>query len=149
MNDFSQRQRDIRRLVAKRACEQPLLPSGLWFHGDIRDNFYYASYLYAAASEGEARLSQVSVGTFLGDDGSCEKEPRLCHWLRLLQVSSGNLPDVCGAAGSCLANACLTAFHIFGRCPTNRFRSRTVRSESRRTLPKSHPRSDAGNAACS
>lgn len=61
MNDFHQRQRDIRRLVAKRACEQPLLPSGLWFHGDIRDNFYYASYLHAAATEGEALAMERSA----------------------------------------------------------------------------------------
>ena len=38
----------IVRNVAEQAW-RPLLPSGLWFHGDVRDNFYYASYLFAAS----------------------------------------------------------------------------------------------------
>ncbi|MCR2806419.1 hypothetical protein [Paenibacillus soyae] len=39
------------REIASRALAKPLLPSGLWYHGDIRDNFYDASYLFAAARE--------------------------------------------------------------------------------------------------
>lgn len=32
------------------------MESRLWFHGDIRDNFYYASYLFAAAADSSAAL---------------------------------------------------------------------------------------------
>ncbi len=41
--------REIVRKAAVIAWQRPLLDSGLWFHGDIRDNFYYASYLFAAS----------------------------------------------------------------------------------------------------
>lgn len=37
--------------MAEKAWDRPLGPCGLWYHGDIRDNFYYASYLFAAAVE--------------------------------------------------------------------------------------------------
>lgn len=46
---YRTRQNEIITQIAKRAELQPLLSSGLWFHHDIRDNFYYASYLFAAA----------------------------------------------------------------------------------------------------
>ncbi|WP_169083570.1 hypothetical protein [Paenibacillus sp. PL91] len=46
---FTARQIEIIRKIAIQAQSQPLLSSGLWFHHDIRDNFYYASYLFAAA----------------------------------------------------------------------------------------------------
>lgn len=36
--------------IAAAAVQLPLLDSKLWFHHDIRDNFYYASYLLAAAA---------------------------------------------------------------------------------------------------
>ncbi|MHA6483545.1 hypothetical protein ACX1C1_16790 [Paenibacillus sp. strain BS8-2] len=52
MTTFHNRQLDIVKLIAERACSLPLLSSGLWFHGDIRDNLYHASYLYAAAIDG-------------------------------------------------------------------------------------------------
>lgn len=35
--------------IALEAERRPLLDSGLWFHDDVRNNFYYASYLFAAA----------------------------------------------------------------------------------------------------
>jgi hypothetical protein len=54
MTTFGQRQHEIMKRIAERACAAPLLPSGLWFHGDIRDNLYYASYLYVAATNDEA-----------------------------------------------------------------------------------------------
>jgi len=60
MTTKQQRQQQLRKLIADRACATPLLPSGLWFHGDIRDNFYYASYLYTAASEGQALALEQS-----------------------------------------------------------------------------------------
>jgi hypothetical protein len=46
---FTARQVEIMKKIAIVAESQPLLGSGLWFHNDIRDNFYYASYLFAAA----------------------------------------------------------------------------------------------------
>lgn len=46
---FTARQNEIIRKIAILAQRQPILSSGLWFHNDIRDNFYYASYLFAAA----------------------------------------------------------------------------------------------------
>ncbi|CAM3648390.1 hypothetical protein COLU111180_01165 [Cohnella lubricantis] len=49
MTTYEQRQREIIRRIAIKAQKQPLLGSGLWFHHDIRDNFYYAAYLFAAS----------------------------------------------------------------------------------------------------
>jgi len=46
---FAVRQKEIIREIAIAAHHQPILSSGLWFHHDLRDNFYYASYLFAAA----------------------------------------------------------------------------------------------------
>jgi hypothetical protein len=41
------RRKEIASLAADKALELPILPSGYWFHHDIRDNFYYAIHLYA------------------------------------------------------------------------------------------------------
>jgi len=49
MTHYHFRQREIIMHIANIASRQPVLPSGLWFHHDIRDNFYYASYLFATA----------------------------------------------------------------------------------------------------
>ncbi|MCM3631171.1 hypothetical protein M3194_28050 [Paenibacillus glycanilyticus] len=57
MNGQPQRQEEIIRIIALQAQNLPLLASGLWFHNDIRDNFYYASYLFAAAAD--AKLQAV------------------------------------------------------------------------------------------
>lgn len=46
---YQDRQREIVCKAAEIAQQQPILESGLWFHHDSRDNFYYASYLFAAA----------------------------------------------------------------------------------------------------
>ena len=46
---FTARQNEIIRKIAILAQSQTVLSSGLWFHHDIRDNFYYASYLFAAS----------------------------------------------------------------------------------------------------
>lgn len=54
---FKHRQNEITSKIAIAAMRQPLLSSGLWFHHDIRDNFYYASYLFAAAVDGPEQLS--------------------------------------------------------------------------------------------
>ncbi|SFJ04468.1 hypothetical protein SAMN02799624_03154 [Paenibacillus sp. UNC496MF] len=68
--DREARLREIARGAAVRAFGLPERPSGLWFHGDIRDNFYYASHLFAAAADpdsdlpfdrGEAKAAAVRV----------------------------------------------------------------------------------------
>lgn len=49
MCSYRKRMNEIVRRIADKAWKQPLLDSGLWFHDDIRDNYYYASYLFTAA----------------------------------------------------------------------------------------------------
>ena len=51
MTNLQQRQNEIKTKIAAAAFKQPILNSGLLFHHDIRDNFYYASYLFAASQE--------------------------------------------------------------------------------------------------
>ncbi|MFE5323379.1 hypothetical protein ACFQ88_32330 [Paenibacillus sp. NPDC056579] len=66
-----QRQKAIRKLAAHKALELPLLPSGFWFHSDVRDNFYYAIHLFAYCADKEEssdlgeeqRLSAVSLAS--------------------------------------------------------------------------------------
>lgn len=41
------RRKEIASLAATKAMELPILPSGFWFHNDIRDNFYYGIHLFA------------------------------------------------------------------------------------------------------
>jgi hypothetical protein len=48
------RKQAILRLAALKAWELPLLPSGFWFHSDVRDNFYYAIHLFAYSVDTEA-----------------------------------------------------------------------------------------------
>ncbi|THF74936.1 hypothetical protein [Cohnella fermenti] len=50
-DEFERRRREIVYLLARKAYRQELLAGGLWTHGDIRDNYYYASYLFAAAED--------------------------------------------------------------------------------------------------
>ncbi|MDQ8732990.1 hypothetical protein [Paenibacillus sp. LHD-38] len=54
---FTARQYEIVLKIATAAQKQPVLSSGLWFHHDIRDNFYYASYLFSAAVEQPEQLT--------------------------------------------------------------------------------------------
>ncbi|NEW06320.1 hypothetical protein GK047_09875 [Paenibacillus sp. SYP-B3998] len=49
MLDLHQRKQEIIGKIARKAFEQPLLRSGLLFEHDIRDNFYYASYLFVGS----------------------------------------------------------------------------------------------------
>ncbi len=56
MLSLEKRSRQVVGKVAAQAAARELLPSGLWSHDDIRDNFYYASYLYAAAEDPEIRV---------------------------------------------------------------------------------------------
>lgn len=53
MSDYKKRMSLIVRNVAEQAWSKPLRSSGLWFHSDVRDNFYYASYLFAASLDFE------------------------------------------------------------------------------------------------
>ncbi|MFD0698808.1 hypothetical protein ACFQZT_32570 [Paenibacillus sp. GCM10027628] len=46
---MQQRKQELIGKIAVKAFEQPLDHHDLWFQGDIRDNYYYASYLYAAS----------------------------------------------------------------------------------------------------
>ncbi|MBB6635159.1 hypothetical protein [Cohnella thailandensis] len=48
-DEFDLRRREIVYLIARKAFQTELRDSGFWFHRDIRDNYYYASYLFAAA----------------------------------------------------------------------------------------------------
>lgn len=42
---YKERKQEIIFNIALEAEKRPLLESGLWFHDDVRNNFYYASYL--------------------------------------------------------------------------------------------------------
>lgn len=53
---YKERQTEIIYAIALEATHRPLLASGLWFHDDVRNNFYYASYLFAAAVEASLDL---------------------------------------------------------------------------------------------
>ncbi|MZQ84204.1 hypothetical protein GQF01_18985 [Paenibacillus sp. 5J-6] len=53
MTNLQQRQNEIKSKVAAAAYQLPLQDSGFLFHQDVRDNFYYASYLLAASKEQE------------------------------------------------------------------------------------------------
>lgn len=44
-----ERQHEVIYKIALEAERRPLLESGLWFHDDVRNNFYFASYLFAAS----------------------------------------------------------------------------------------------------
>lgn len=44
---INNRKKEIASLAANKALELPILPSGYWFHQDLRDNFYYAIHLFA------------------------------------------------------------------------------------------------------
>ncbi|MBW4080302.1 hypothetical protein [Paenibacillus sp. S150] len=48
---YQARQNEIIYNIAIEAERRPLQGSGLWFHDDVRNNFYYASYLFAAAAD--------------------------------------------------------------------------------------------------
>ncbi|QIZ07199.1 hypothetical protein HFZ78_11150 [Priestia megaterium] len=44
---INDRRKEVAELAANKALEIPILPSGYWFHHDLRDNFYYAIHLFA------------------------------------------------------------------------------------------------------
>ncbi|MGN7760292.1 hypothetical protein [Paenibacillus sp. 22594] len=49
LGPYQARQKEIIYNIAIQAEQRPLMDSGLWFHDDVRNNFYFASYLFAAA----------------------------------------------------------------------------------------------------
>lgn len=53
LTNLQQRLNEIKSKVAAAAYQLPVLDSGYLFHQDVRDNFYYASYLFAASQEEE------------------------------------------------------------------------------------------------
>ncbi|WP_084146876.1 hypothetical protein [Paenibacillus wynnii] len=53
---YKERQIEIINKIALEAERMPLLDSGLWFHDDVRNNFYYASYLFAATANASLQL---------------------------------------------------------------------------------------------
>ena len=55
-SSYKERQTEIIYKVALEAERRPLLDSGLWFHDDVRNNFYFASYLFAAAVDPSMKL---------------------------------------------------------------------------------------------
>jgi hypothetical protein len=49
LTTIQQRQDEIIASIAAAAYKKPVLSNGFLFEGDVRDNFYYASYLFAAS----------------------------------------------------------------------------------------------------
>ncbi|KOR89080.1 hypothetical protein [Paenibacillus solani] len=90
MNDYKKRMSLIVRNVAEQAWNKPLRSSGLWFHSDVRDNFYYASYLFAASLECEddsqfnrqegKQLAEEVLGRVLRLQNREPKSPMYGHW---------------------------------------------------------------------
>lgn len=74
---FKERQTEIVLKIAAAARQLPVLDSGLWFHHDIRDNFYYSSYLFAAAADHPELLP------FEADEAKQTAEAVLLEVLRL------------------------------------------------------------------
>ncbi|MBA2942081.1 hypothetical protein HZF08_27825 [Paenibacillus sp. CGMCC 1.16610] len=71
LTNLQQRQNEIKSKVAAVAYQLPILESGFLFHQDVRDNFYYASYLFAASQEhemefaGDRQLAKSKAETIL------------------------------------------------------------------------------------
>jgi hypothetical protein len=53
---YKKRQTELVLKIALEADSKPLLGSGLWFHDDVRNNFYYASYLFVAAVDSSLEI---------------------------------------------------------------------------------------------
>ncbi|WP_029192344.1 hypothetical protein [Paenibacillus harenae] len=84
MND-KDRQIEIMVKAAERAYRLPALNSGLWFHHDIRDNYYYATYLFAAAAEYPDRVAF---------DAETAKEKAVSVLLEVLKLQDQNPESV-------------------------------------------------------
>lgn len=57
MTTIPSRRTEILRLAAETALTLPVLPSGFWFHKDIRDNLFYALHLHLAACREDIPLA--------------------------------------------------------------------------------------------
>lgn len=77
MTKIQQRQDEIIANIAQAAYKQPILSNGFLFEGDVRDNFYYASYLFAASVD--------PAITFEGDRNAAKAkaESVLLHLLQI------------------------------------------------------------------
>ncbi|GLI05993.1 hypothetical protein YDYSG_20230 [Paenibacillus tyrfis] len=56
--ETNERRHLVLKLAAEQALALPLLESGYWFHKDLRDNFYFASHLFAYVAEGAPGWSE-------------------------------------------------------------------------------------------
>ncbi|OCT12348.1 hypothetical protein A8709_31460 [Paenibacillus pectinilyticus] len=81
LTSIQQRQDEIITRIATAAYAQPIMSNGFLFEGDVRDNFYYASYLFAASVD--------SAITFEGDRTAAkDKAERIFH--HLLEIQDQN-----------------------------------------------------------
>lgn len=104
MTTYEQRQLELIRRIAIQAQQRPLQGSGLWFHNDVRDNFYYAAYLFAASADPDMNLpfdkeltlassSQMLLKVLKLQDRDPDS-PTYGHWpLRLDPVPREAKPD--------------------------------------------------------
>lgn len=68
MNNQHDRRLQVLQLAAEKARRLPVQPSGLWFHGDVRDNVYYAMHLFAACKEDEGKPdSSIAEGVLVAE----------------------------------------------------------------------------------
>lgn len=104
MTTYEKRQLELIQRIAAKAQKRPLLGSGLWFHGDVRDNFYYAAYLFAASVNPDARVPFEKEMTLASSSQMLLKvlrlqdtdpaSPTYGHWpLRLDPVPKEAQPD--------------------------------------------------------
>ncbi|RAV19310.1 hypothetical protein [Paenibacillus contaminans] len=79
MTEFEARRTEVIEKAAAAALRLPLQSSGLWFHGDMRDNLYFALHLYLASCREDIRLP--------GERGKARKlaEAMLLRLLRMQQ----------------------------------------------------------------
>lgn len=81
MTTIQQRQEEIIANIAAAAYKQPVLSNGFLFEGDVRDNFYYASYLFAAS---------VDEAIAFDGDRKAAKDKAEQVFLHLLDVQDQN-----------------------------------------------------------
>ena len=76
MKNWKNRQREVMRQIAQAAWRQPLQGSGFWMHDDIRNNFYYASYLMAAANDPDM-IEELALNQDEAQAKACEVLTRI------------------------------------------------------------------------
>lgn len=90
MGRIAERMDQIVLQVAEEAWARPLNNSGLWYHNDIRNNFYDAAYLFAAASDKRlsltcerdeaVELAQTVFLNVLSLQDQVPESPTFGHW---------------------------------------------------------------------